>query len=479
MNDELEPQLHEDFERILELHQIRLLRQQNFERPAVNLPAELLSIIFELFCWGSRGTNIQRCIAYSKSLRTLCHVCSRWTDTAQSTSSLWSTASISLRAQSFVHAGLSRSNNRPLLIHLNLVDWRDTEAACVLRRLTLLPILTPFTPRFDVLLVDSWLWGVNREHSIATDFSGLRQLVLRSRDNYVDAAWCKDIIDLTRATSLLDAHIDFHHEEFCIGDCLPRVRVPMSWTVRRLHLNGVNPKCAIDAIDSCEQLEYLSWHSDRRFDEIPWDRVTMPGDEVLPVLNDQLGLRYLELSGDIPIVLGGHIYAPGVFNLFIDDAELGPNAGDPDDTFHPLDHPLCDSYPALVELTILGDPSRRPVDIAAFLREHKLLQKVTLGFHLTDPLVECLGGMPNLASLTLTGDEDIMDERDCKLYLVEKLLQFWAARSTRVPSLFISSMILASLEGATLVEKYPEAIIVLSDEARRLSQSSSWDQNVL
>lgn len=279
--------------------QSALARWQNWQRPAVRLPSEILSNIFELACL-SRPNALalaRRNWQDVRNTRSAIHqTCSRWAHMALSTSSLWSTIELffpdhyyrkGCPSPALVLKEVQRASGRPL--SLNLRVRSDTVTVESLH-----PDLSPLLHHCEFLQMAA-TWSQGRDLFNAPLMRQVRSLVIDC--GFQTPTRRHNILDVSDSYFLRDLWIrDRGHDRTLISS-------PTSCNITRLHLEGaVDPTSAINLINSCVRLEALGWSCST----CP---VQFPKLKVLP------HLQQLNLINIFPLSLFKDVAAPNLVRL--------------------------------------------------------------------------------------------------------------------------------------------------------------------
>lgn len=369
-----------------EVHELKYatLRHQNWERPAVGLPSEILAVIFRSACFSSNVRPDQRSPeeAFGAALRqtrgAICSTCSRWRSVAIEDSLLWTNIVMAYRRQysksvmrlphpAFIPIEISRAGARALAFYLKFYSGSDWEKIS--------PVVSNALPATERLHVDVTFGAVIGILSHAAKLRRMHSLVIKWSGSGVTnlPANEPEIIDLTQSMLLRDLWVSWTHESRVLT-----LQTPEVCHITRLHLEGISSQTCVRLINSCPHLETLHWESTRR---------SSPGR--MPQLKPQVHLKSLSVEGGLPFTSIGDMIAPSLIRLKIIH------------TFHTSDpvwksrgsstHVFADAarYEHLRYLDISGSVPRDV--LSSFIVAHSKLEGLVLDFPLDAYWLDVLG----------------------------------------------------------------------------------------
>lgn len=358
------------------------LRTENSGRPAVSLPTELLSQIFESTCHIVISTRtdpsvVDHTIASRWRVQNaILATCSRWREVGLTTSSLWESVLVAnpnyLAADKVsgripMMTGIERAGTRPLSLYVSsTLDAYNWDKICTL--------LGPHIHRFRQIFASQTSYP--RQFGLLTDLSShegslpLQTLVLTWRQARPPQA---ENIDLTRATTLrrLQLRIMYQHGP------LVTIRPPPSSELTHIRLPAkIDPSDAIRIIESTKCLQVLGW--------------SFLGEQTPSIdsIKSQPYLRYLSIVGALPTRLLVGLEAPRLETLQIDlhNASLSG-----------ISHIALRAFPKLRTLHLSSgglargwENSPHRATLQSVLSACQQLEQITLSYILDDQLVTFL-----------------------------------------------------------------------------------------
>lgn len=260
-------------------------RAQNSQRPAIHLPPELLSLIFEAAC--IEGSAVSR-----HTRHTISGVCFWWREVVCESPKLWSHISSEYRngylsrpARGLILLETERARRHPLWLQIDSISHQNK----------------PFEPLFQqIALSGSDLWSLDIRFAASAIFhpiddslsrwrgrlSSLRRLILTFiRGDFDESNFDLDTPSLRfeQMPSLQHFAIEYHGGGVLMFE-------PSARSLTKLWIKGdVDAACSIHLINACPALASLVWIG----------RVgSSPNRDSLPALEPKPSLESLYISGD-------------------------------------------------------------------------------------------------------------------------------------------------------------------------------------
>lgn len=396
-----------------ECDDIRLVKHriENFQRPVVTLPPELLCFVFELACLRNGQFYDQSGLLCDRMTRSAINMtCCRWREIALRSPSLWGEITIKrsrppylegqgtasmVPAIALVRLEVERAARCPVSIRMALRDeipeWDALQDLIqgALARCTLFSIRGPTMGLNTGLVLFSLPSLLSYLDTLSLDWS-LAETSPRPAN--------QDVVDLSQALALRTLWVVYSAPsiEFWGGSITKVIiKPPSTCCISQLCLFGfIDPVSAVGLINSCPKLETLLWSNF-------WDVLT----PAAPPLTPKHMLRNLSILGVPPTFYAMGLEAPNLERLRIDPDYLRSR---------PLLYGFLapPRFPRLRHIEVLSDMPHTTV--THFIRAHVYLESIVLAFWPDVALFEAMAArntssLPHLRKVTLSF-EDLSSE---------------------------------------------------------------------